>query len=119
MVEFSQPNTHKAFHVGHIRGTSLGESISRILEFSGNKVFRVNYSGDTGAHVAKWLWCYTKFHAREKLKNDEKWIASIYVDAVKKFDSSEKNQKEVDLINWALSKNENKKLVELWKKTKK
>src|SRR3989344_3748502 len=22
MVEFSQPNTHKAFHVGHIRGTS-------------------------------------------------------------------------------------------------
>ncbi len=28
MIEFSQPNTHKAFHVGHIRGTSLGESIA-------------------------------------------------------------------------------------------
>ena len=30
MVEFSQANTHKAFHVGHVRGTSLGESLARI-----------------------------------------------------------------------------------------
>jgi len=43
MIEFSQANTHKAFHVGHIRGTSLGECLSRILEFSGDKVIRANY----------------------------------------------------------------------------
>ncbi len=30
MIEFSQPNTHKAFHVGHIRGTAIGESLARI-----------------------------------------------------------------------------------------
>ena len=71
VIEFSQPNTHKAFHVGHIRGTSLGESISRILEFSGNKVLRANYEGDTGMHVAKWLWGYQKYHSKEKLRKDE------------------------------------------------
>jgi arginyl-tRNA synthetase len=65
MVEFSQANTHKAFHVGHIRGTSLGESISRISEFLGNDVTRANYQGDIGMHVAKWLWCYQTFHKKE------------------------------------------------------
>src|SRR3989344_6775798 len=46
MIEFSQANTHKAFHVGHVRGTSLGESVARILEFAGDKVIRANYQGD-------------------------------------------------------------------------
>ena len=119
MIEFSQPNTHKAFHVGHIRGTSLGESIARILEFSGQKIIRANYSGDTGAHVAKWLWCYTKFHSKEKLRNDESWIAKIYVEAAKKSDESEKIQKEINVINWALEGNKNPKLTRLWKKSRK
>ncbi len=119
MVEFSQANTHKAFHVGHIRGTSLGECISRIFEFSGNKVLRANYQGDTGMHVAKWLWCYTKFHRDEKLKDDESWIASIYVEAVKKLAENEELQKEVDDINRKLELGKDKKLMALWKKTRK
>ena len=36
MVEFSQPNTHKAFHVGHLRNVILGNSICNILEKSGD-----------------------------------------------------------------------------------
>ena len=28
MVEFSQPNTHKAFHVGHLRSAILGDALS-------------------------------------------------------------------------------------------
>ena len=99
LVEFSQPNTHKSFHVGHIRGTSLGESLARIYEFVGEKVVRANYSGDTGMHIAKWIWCYKKYHSREKLKKEESWIASIYVDAVKRLAKSEKLQEEVDIIN--------------------
>ena len=82
MIEFSQANTHKAFHVGHVRGTSIGESLARILEFGGNRVIRANYQGDSGMHVAKWIWCYKKYHHKEQLKKDESWIASIYVDAI-------------------------------------
>ena len=119
MIEFSQPNTHKAFHVGHIRGTSIGESLARILEFSGEKVLRANYQGDTGMHVAKWIWCYKKYHSREKLKSDESWIASIYVDAVKKLAQNEKLQEEVDIINRKLFEGKDKALIELWKKTRK
>lgn len=119
MVEFSQANTHKAFHVGHIRGTVLGESIARILEFLGKQVLRVNYQGDTGMHVAKWIWCYQKYHQNEKLKKDESWVASIYVEAVKKLQENEKFQEEVNEINRKLESREDKNLNELWKKTRK
>lgn len=56
MVEFAHPNTHKQFHVGHLRNISLGESLVRLLESAGAKVVRVNYQGDVGLHVAKALW---------------------------------------------------------------
>ncbi len=118
MIEFSQPNTHKSFHVGHIRGTSLGESLARIMEFSGNKVIRANYSGDTGMHIAKWLWCYQKYHSKEELKDDESWIASIYVDAIKRL-KNEKFQEEVEEINRKLDSRSDKELNKLWKETRK
>ncbi len=118
MIEFSQPNTHKAFHVGHIRGTSIGESLSRILEFSGDKIIRANYSGDTGMHIAKWIWCYLKYHSKEKLNKDESWIASIYVDAIKRLGKSKKFQEEVSEINRKLETKEDKKINDLWKKTR-
>ena len=51
MVEFSQPNTHKAFHVGHLRSAMLGDAIARILDFAGYEVVRANYIGDIGLHV--------------------------------------------------------------------
>lgn len=118
MVEFSQANTHKAFHVGHIRGTSLGESISRILEFLNYKAIRANYQGDTGMHVAKWIWCYKKFHSGEKLIGDESWIASIYVDAVKRLETNPGLQDEVNVINQQLELGKDKELTALWKKTR-
>jgi arginyl-tRNA synthetase len=120
MVEFSQPNTHKAFHVGHIRGTSLGESLARIFEFAGNQVVRANYSGDTGMHIAKWIWCYQKHHKKSKLKNDESWIASIYVDAVKRLAKDKKGnlKAEVEEINRKLEEKTDKKLNSLWEKTR-
>jgi len=119
MIEFSQANTHKAFHVGHIRGTSLGESMARIMEFCGSKVIRANYEGDTGMHVAKWIWCYKKYHSKEKLRKDESWIASIYVDSVKRLAENEDLQEEVDVINKKLFEGKDKTLNALWKETRK
>ncbi len=118
MIEFSQPNTHKAFHIGHIRGTSIGESLARIMEFCNNKVIRANYQGDSGMHVAKWIWCYQKYHPKEKLKEDESWIASIYVDAIKHLGKSKKYQKEIEIINKKLESGDDKRLNEIWKKTR-
>ena len=118
MIEYSQPNTHKAFHVGHIRGTSLGESLARIFEFTGNKTVRANYSGDTGMHIAKWIWCYLNFHSKEPLKDDESWIAGIYVDSVKRLAENEDLQEQVNEINRKIESKSDKEINKLWKKTK-
>jgi arginyl-tRNA synthetase len=56
MVEYSQPNTHKAFHVGHLRNVCLGDSIVQLLRATGHEVVAANYLGDVGTHVAKCLW---------------------------------------------------------------
>ena len=61
MVEYSQPNTHKSFHIGHLRNVCLGDALANIMEFSGYDTVRANYIGDVGVHVAKCLWGYMKF----------------------------------------------------------
>jgi len=61
MIEYSQPNTHKVFHVGHMRNAALGDSLVRFYEYMGHKVVAVNYFGDEGAHVAKCLWALRNY----------------------------------------------------------
>lgn len=56
MVEFSQPNTHKEFHIGHARNVCLGDSLCRLFRYLGYDLIAVNYIGDEGTHVAKCLW---------------------------------------------------------------
>jgi len=48
VVDFSSPNIAKEMHVGHLRSTIIGESVCRILEFTGHEVDRVNHVGDWG-----------------------------------------------------------------------
>jgi arginyl-tRNA synthetase len=67
MIEYSQPNTHKAFHVGHMRNAALGDCLVRLFDFCGHDVVAANYFGDEGAHVAKCLWHLRKFMADNKL----------------------------------------------------
>lgn len=56
MIEFSQPNTHKELHVGHLRNICIGSVLVNIYRNCGYKIIAANYIGDTGAHVAKTLW---------------------------------------------------------------
>ena len=53
MVEYTDPNPFKEFHIGHLMPNVIGESLSRLIEFSGAEVKRANYQGDVGLHVAK------------------------------------------------------------------
>jgi len=48
IVDFSSPNIAKEMHVGHLRSTIIGDSISRLLEFLGHSVLRLNHTGDWG-----------------------------------------------------------------------
>lgn len=56
IIEYSQPNPFKPFHIGHLMSTTIGESLARLIGFSGAKRSRFNYHGDIGPHVAKAIW---------------------------------------------------------------
>ncbi|MBT3691217.1 arginine--tRNA ligase [Candidatus Woesearchaeota archaeon] len=82
MIEFSNPNPFKGFHIGHLRNTVLGESISRLLKFQGNKVIPVNYYNDTGKHVAKCLWGLENLKVSKPEDKDlGEWLGKIYSQA--------------------------------------
>ncbi len=119
MIEYSQPNTHKAFHVGHVRGTSLGESLARILRHAGHTVVQANYSGDTGAHIAKWLWYYTtRDRSRIPEERIEEWIAGIYVRAVREIEERPELEEEVNEVLRRLESREDTQLNETYEKTR-
>jgi arginyl-tRNA synthetase len=48
VVDFSSPNVAKEMHVGHLRSTIIGDTISKTLEFCGVDVVRLNHVGDWG-----------------------------------------------------------------------
>jgi len=117
MVEYSQPNTHKSFHVGHLRNVILGGSVCRILEFAGCEVIRANYLGDIGLHVVKWMWNYLKNHKDEQPGEDKThWMNEIYAEADRLFQEPE-NEAEVRAL-YARWNARDPEVVELWKKTR-
>ena len=56
MVEYTSPNLFKPLHVGNLVGNIIGESITRLFEFAGAHVKRINYPSDIGLTVAKAVW---------------------------------------------------------------
>ena len=56
IIEYTDPNPFKEFHVGHLMTNTLGEAISRIISASGAEVKRACYQGDVGMHVAKAIY---------------------------------------------------------------
>lgn len=84
MVEYSQPNTHHSFHIGHARNTVLGESLARLVEFGGFETIRATYPGDMGLGVITILWAYDKFYKSQEpegIHERGQWLLKIYIEA--------------------------------------
>ena len=121
MVEYTDPNAFKQFHIGHLMSNSVGETISRVIDFSGAKVVRACYSGDIGLHVAKAIWGYQKLDAltpsrtvldgkgkiliygeeKELLSHDDelKFWGLAYAYGSSEYDGNETAKAEIDELN--------------------
>lgn len=102
MVEYTDPNPFKPFHIGHLMANAVGESISRIVEFSGAETIHANYQGDIGLHVAKAIYGLNKFGLPDENKNvSEKaiYIGECYSKASNIYDDDENVKKEIDELN--------------------
>lgn len=48
LIDFSSPNVAKGMHVGHLRSTLIGSSLTKIFKFLGHNVISDNHIGDWG-----------------------------------------------------------------------
>tara|TARA_Y100001970_G_scaffold294330_1_gene450687 strand:+ start:16148 stop:17947 length:1800 start_codon:yes stop_codon:yes gene_type:complete len=89
VVDFSSPNIAKEMHVGHLRSTIIGDTISRILELRGYEVLRLNHVGDWGTQFGMLITHLKDLYS--ETKNDFKNIdlgdlVKFYKDSKKRFD---------------------------------
>ncbi len=125
MVEFCHPNTHKQFHIGHLRNICLGESIVRLLEYQGAEIIRANYQGDVGLHIAKCLygiWQAPNYkHQITNLKTITKkveFLGKAYAAGNKAYEKDPQAKKEILTINKKIYAQSDPEINQLWKKTR-
>jgi arginyl-tRNA synthetase len=61
VVDYSSPNVAKPMHVGHIRSTVIGDSLTRTLRFLGHRVISDNHIGDWGTQFGMIIYGYRHF----------------------------------------------------------
>ncbi len=82
VIDFSSPNIAKPFGVGHLRSTVIGMSLSKIYEFCGHKVIKINYLGDFGTQFGKLIAAFCRYgdiNFSEFEKDPVKVLYELYV----------------------------------------
>jgi len=93
MIEFSQPNTHKEFHVGHGRNVCLGNSLVHLFRYCGYQVVSANYFGDEGTHIATVLSYLTRHQPQAPATGRGEWLGQIYVAAKRELEAADGDAK--------------------------
>jgi len=88
MVEHTDPNPFKEFHIGHLMPNVIGSSLARLLEWNGAEVKQASYQGDVGLHVAKAVWAIKNGHAENS-----------YAVGHKAYEENPEAKKEIEGIN--------------------
>lgn len=109
VFEFSNVNTHKNFHIGHLRNIALGDSVVKIFSANGYKSYPISYINDFGIHTAKTIWSYQK--------NFSKSLGECYANTVKEVAENPDLAKEVGKIMADIESRSGKN-YKIWRKTR-
>ena len=118
MIEYSNVNTHKDYHVGHLRNLCLGDSLTHLLNFSGYEAIPVSYLNDLGIHAAKVLWKLSQIPEDQRpQENLGRYLGEIYTQASQELSNDPVGQ---GLVNLILKRLEAKKQPEYgqWQETR-
>ncbi|MFA6999570.1 MAG: arginine--tRNA ligase [Candidatus Paceibacterota bacterium] len=118
IVEYSSPNIAKPFTVGHLRSTIIGDSIARILTFSGFNVIRDNHLGDWGTQFGKLIVAIKKWGNLDEIEKSETPIKLLVGLYVKFHDEAEKDVGLEDEARASFAKLEKKdeEAIDIWKR---
>jgi arginyl-tRNA synthetase len=107
LLEYSCPNAFKELHAGHLYQTIVGDVIGNLTQTAGAKVFRANFGGDVGLHVAKSLYGITDLlggELPEELNNvppaqHAAWLSKVYVKGSQAYEDDPKAALAIKDIN--------------------
>ena len=119
LLEYTSPNLFKPLHIGNLVGNVIGESISRLFEFAGAEVQRINYPSDMGLTVAKGVWGLQKIGGDPK---DIRDLGEAYRVGSAAYEDDSLAKDDIDAVNKKLyeeSDEELNKLRDAGKKTSK
>src|SRR3989344_2036269 len=119
LLEYTSPNLFKPLHIGNLVGNVIGESLSRLFEFAGAAVRRINYPSDIGLTVAKGVWGLQKTGGDPK---DIRALGEAYRAGSDAYENDSLAKDEIDAVNKKLYEGSDSalnKLREAGKKTSK
>ena len=118
MIEYSNGNTHKEYHVGHLRNISYGDAMARLFDANGFKSIRVSYINDFGIHVAKTIWNW-KNNLTYSSQVEEKGflLGKCYAEASQKLTDRPEYKLEVAKIMQEIESRQGDNFL-LWKETR-
>ncbi len=103
IIEHTNFNLFKPFHIGHLVNNAVGESLSRLFEFQDAKLTRASYGSDIGLPVAKAVWGIMQYKGEfadnSSMKTHIDFIGRAYAHGSKMFDEQEESKKEIQEIN--------------------
>ncbi len=118
MIEYPSNNTHKEFHIGHLRNVCIGNTLVQLYRKSGYTVVPVNYLNDFGSHVAKCLWgVLTLYGGNIPDTNRQKWLGDVYAEASSAVKDNDEYKKEVSAIQQKLEAGESE-ITKLFQQTR-
>lgn len=121
LVEYTDPNTFKVFHIGHLMSNAIGESIARLIESDGTKVIRVCYPSDIGLHIAKAIWAILQNidampADTADIISKTDFLGRMYVLGTKTYDENPEVKKEIDELNKKIYAKSDNKINEIYDK---
>jgi arginyl-tRNA synthetase len=99
LIEYTSPNLFKPLHVGNLVGNIVGESLTRLYEYSGGTVRRLNYPSDIGLTVAKAVWGLQKTNGDP---NDITALGEAYRVGNEAYEQEGLEKTEIDEVNTKL-----------------
>lgn len=89
VIDYSSPNLAKEMHVGHLRGTIIGDSLVRVMERYGHKIIRQNHVGDWGTQFGMLIAHLQEIQTQNSSDLPQKLsdLESFYRAAKMRFDS--------------------------------
>lgn len=119
LIEYTDPNCFKVFHIGHLMANSIGEAVARLYEADGYEVVRVCYPSDIGRNVAMGVWGVMQKENEKpgdgaSLKEKVEFLGMCYAFANNAFENDEKAKEEITAINKAVYEGSDARVMEVY-----